>query len=507
MPDLHELLDRTTPTDLSPVDVGAVAMASRHRRSRRRARTLVAGVAALGLLAAGAVTAAHRPSDNGQQVTAAAPDTRTLTDGMGTWSRLPDAPVTGLRSLAPLSDGRLLAWGDERAGFVDNEDPGDVGLVAAVYDPDKRTWTAIDRPAVLDAIQLRSTLVAGDRLMAFGLADDGTFRGAVLDTDVGAWTAIPVLPDMKVTVDAVAWDGTTLTAVRTNPGEVGRVGTGGLPHDVSDPNDGVVTLDWRVKAPLTRRWDFGSQVWTDGTPPPLTMRIATGSAFDGRRLAIVGGTEGPPGTDDRSLTRSDGAIYDVASNTWQHVPDLPWAAADPDVAWIDGALVAAGGRADLNGEHPIARAAELDPDASAWTPLPSPPKHGAGVTWRSAWEHFDGGEPLVQTSSFVGDPAAPEGSVLLDSRWEATPTRTLHRWDGLLVASSDRIGNPGDSPFEIEVRRRPDDWVPVAKALFANRMAPGVAVKGDRIYVVGGLTGTAVEPDASAWVLDLSMTR
>jgi hypothetical protein len=283
MPDLHELLDRTTPTDLSPVNVGEVAMTSHRRRRRRRAGTLVAGVAVIGLLAAGAVTAAHRPSDKSHQVTAAAPDTRTLTDGMGTWSRLSDAPVIGLRSLAPLNDGRLLAWGDQRDGFGDNEDPGHAGLVVAIYDPSKRTWTSIARPAVLDAIQLRSTLLAGDRLLAFGTADDGAFSGAVLDTDAGVWTAIPVLPDVKVTVDALAWDGTTLTAVRTTPGELGPVATSKRPHDVSDPNDGVVTLDWRAKAPLTRRWALDGQEWTDGTPPPLTMRITTGSAFDGRR--------------------------------------------------------------------------------------------------------------------------------------------------------------------------------------------------------------------------------
>jgi hypothetical protein len=212
------------------------------------------------------------------------------------------------------------------------------------------------------------------------------------------------------------------------------------------------------------------------------------------------------------LTRSDGAIYDVDTDSWQHVPNLPWAMANPGVAWIDGRLVAAGGTAGLSldasdGDHPIARVAELGPDGKGWAPLPSPVKDGAGVTWPSASEHLDGGEPLVQTSSFVKDPAAPEGAVLLDNRWEATPTRTLHRWDGLLVSSSDTTGNPGDSPFEIDVRRSPNDWVHVAKAPFANRMAPGVAVKGDRIYVVGGLTGTAIKPDLSAWVLDLAMTR
>lgn len=511
MPDLQELLNRATPADLDPIDVGVIARSARRRRRNRNVATLMTGLVAVSLVAAVTATVVHRPGEDRQQVTAAAPDTRTLTAGMGTWRRLPDAPFSGATSTAPLKSGRLLAWSDERAAFGDNEDPGDAGLAVAIYDPDEEAWTAIDRSPVLDGIQYRATLVAEGRLLVLGMADDGTFRGAVLDTGTRTWTPIPDLVEIRVRLDAVAWDGTTLTVVRTDPGKVGRVGTSKRPHDVSDPNDGVVTLDWRVDGPVTRRWTFGSQTWTNGAPPQLSMRITVGSAFDGRHLAIVGGTEGPGGTNDGSLTRADGAIYNVATDAWRPLPELPWAATNPGVAWIDGRLVVAGGTPDLSLEpleEPIARVAALDANGTKWSPWPSPPRHGAGVTWPSAAEHLDGGEPLVEQSSFVGDPAEPEGSVLLDGRWEPTPTRTLHRWDGLLVSSSDTIGNPGSQPFEIQVRRGANDWMPAAKAPFGNRMQPaGVAVVGDLIYVVGGVTGTALKPDASAWVLDLSSTR
>ena len=76
-----------------------------------------------------------------------------------------------------------------------------------------------------------------------------------------------------------------------------------------------------------------------------------------------------------------------------------------------------------------------------------------------------------------------------------------------MVSTADRIGNGGDRPFDVRVRRGPGDWVPTAAAPFTARMMPGVRVVGDRLYVVGGLTGSNVEPDASFWVLDLSGTR
>ncbi len=105
------------------------------------------------------------------------------------------------------------------------------------------------------------------------------------------------------------------------------------------------------------------------------------------------------------------------------------------------------------------------------------------------------------------DPEHPGGDALLDGAWEATPTQTYEDWDGLIVSTPDRIGNGGNRPFTVRVRRGRDDWVATAEAPFTARMQPGVTVAGDRLYVVGGLTGPNIEPDPTLWVLDLSGTR
>lgn len=166
------------------------------------------------------------------------------------------------------------------------------------------------------------------------------------------------------------------------------------------------------------------------------MRITTGSAFDGRRLAVVGGTEGEMGTGDASLTRSDGAIYDIDSDRWDPLPDLPWAGVHPGVAWMDSTLVVAGGEPDLemgpdDGPDSLnARVVQLSDDGGSWVELASAPEFGATVSWPSAFELPGDGEPVVQQYSFIGVPSKPEGAALIDGSWEATPTESLHRWRG-----------------------------------------------------------------------------
>ena len=77
MPDITDLLDRTTPTDLAPVDVAAVARQGRRRQHRRRAAVVAAPVVVLAL--AVAVNAA-RTDDS---------DAVSVSDGEGTLPPLP----------------------------------------------------------------------------------------------------------------------------------------------------------------------------------------------------------------------------------------------------------------------------------------------------------------------------------------------------------------------------------------------------------------------------------
>jgi hypothetical protein len=510
MPELTSLLERTTPADLAPVDVAGIAAAARGRTRRRRIGAGLAAVAAVGMVVGVTVATSTHERRPTQTVVAVSPDTRVLTPGMGSWRRLADAPFPAASDLSVLSDGRLLAWGDERRQFGDNEDPGDAGLRIATFDPGQATWSDVAVPSGLSELTVSQVLVAADRLLYIGMDTSGVFSGAVFDADAGTWTEVPPLTDVKVDIGSIAWDGSTLVSVRTDPGKRGKVGVGSGPHDVNDPDDGTVTLDWRVDGPVTRRWTFGEDAWVEGEPPPLSARIAVGSAFDGTHLAIVGGTTGTAGTPDEALSRGDGAVYDVAADLWTTLPVLPWRAVHPGVGWVDGRLVVAGGdrSLELQPGSAVAAVAQLADDGAAWVSLPSSPRESAAVNGPTGSRPtVQGAAAIVRSDSHTFGPQQPQGSILVDGRWETTPTQTYDEWDGLIVATANRLGNGGDRPFTVEVRRGTNDWVPTAEAPFTARMAPGVTIVGDRLYVVGGLTGPNITPDASLWVLDLSTTR
>src|SRR4051812_330336 len=62
LPDLHDLLIRTTPTDLAPVHLGTIARAARRRSRRTRLLAASGGAAAVAALA-GVLAVAHPGAD------------------------------------------------------------------------------------------------------------------------------------------------------------------------------------------------------------------------------------------------------------------------------------------------------------------------------------------------------------------------------------------------------------------------------------------------------------
>jgi len=81
MPDITDLLDRTTPIDLAPVDVDGLARRGRTRRRRRRLAVVAAPAVVLAL--AVGVNAARTDHDDGRV---------SVTDGEGSLPRLPISP-------------------------------------------------------------------------------------------------------------------------------------------------------------------------------------------------------------------------------------------------------------------------------------------------------------------------------------------------------------------------------------------------------------------------------
>lgn len=258
MPELSTLLHRAAPHDGAPVDVDRIRRLTR-RRQQRRVRRGAGAVVVVVLGAFGGVLLAAPSGDEAvEQVTATAPDRPTVSEGMGTWTELPEAPFANVTDLVPLSDGRVLAWGSTVAGFISGPVTERAFPALAIFDPEADAWSTIDHPASLDSLHLLPVRFADDRLAVLGSIDgDGRFVGSVFDAETGDWTAIPALEELRVLADAVAWDGETLVVVRTALGEIGPVGTGFGPDTSAsvnaDPDDPAysTTIDFYVDTPQT----------------------------------------------------------------------------------------------------------------------------------------------------------------------------------------------------------------------------------------------------------------
>jgi hypothetical protein len=245
------------------------------------------------------------------------------------------------------------------------------------------------------------------------------------------------------------------------------------------------------------------------------LRFGSGVAFDGRRVAIVGGTtsvvEGaaaPASGHDPGVV-GDGAIYDLVSDTWSFVPATAASTAiHPQAAWtIDGRLVLAGGIDRLADPSPEPRSVSaFDPTAGSWAALPEPWDRGFRST--NPWQRFVDGVPAVLVAGTSEPSEHPRYGFLTAEGWKAAPTNRILPFGERLLALSATSGNPGDMPFALAVRAAAGTWVPGVEAPFGNRMDPVLVVVGDRLVVVGGYETSHLDPTASAWswVLEPSPT-
>lgn len=114
---------------------------------------------------------------------------------------------------------------------------------------------------------------------------------------------------------------------------------------------------------------FDGQTWSDGALMP-TKRDHLAVATDGRLLYAAGGRSG-----GRSLDAFE--VYDLASNRWRALRDVPTARSGFGAAFVAGRVVTAGGEAP----GIFANVEAYDPAAGTWSalaPMPTP-RHGHGV--------------------------------------------------------------------------------------------------------------------------------
>ena len=199
----------------------------------------------------------------------------------------------------------------------------------------------------------------------------------------------------------------------------------------------------------------------------------------------------------------DGALYDVASDTWHALPPGPAGRTHASLQWSDGRLLLGGGlgTADQRGDY-LADVWAYDPGTDAWEELPSAPEGGLAG---GAGTGYVAGETSAVTAESQGRARAghsPGGCWAPTDGSRPRPDGVLRMGD-LTVATSMGIGNPGDDPFGVQIRGGRDQWLDAATAPFANRMGGTVVGTADHLVIVGGMQGAGLELAGDAWVFDL----
>ena len=249
------------------------------------------------------------------------------------WRRIADAPTERQEVAAAVVGGKIYVVG----GLVSN------GATAAVeiYDPASDSWTA--GPPLPLALHHAMAAEQGGRLFVMG--------GFALSRGGAAVRDVFILEDGR-------WrDGPPLRRAR-GAGAAANVGgrivvVGGI---AGDRHVGPVEI-----------LDEGA--WHDGASIP-NLRDHLGAATQGSLLYAVGGRRGGDhfGTFD---------VYDLATDRWSQLPDMPTARSGNGAAFLADRVVSVGGE----GPRIFPEVEAYEPDARRWTRLPdlAVPVHGVGV--------------------------------------------------------------------------------------------------------------------------------
>jgi hypothetical protein len=508
VPEIQELLERTTPTTPPDFDVADLARRGRGRRRRAQVGTGLGVVALLAAAVAGIGQLA--PGGDQDQVVASRPPTGALAEAfaasdvpLGTWEQVADPPFSPRMGsfTGTASDGRVVVWGGSPSADGGGAEGGGVLTDGGVYDTESGAWEAIPAAPVSPRVSFHGTQLKGDRLMVLGSTDGARLTGAVYDLDSRQWTEIDPPPTIELPAEGIAWTGETLALVRFGSG-------------------GGVDTEAKYREPVVERWSYGTGTWENGAAPPLSSRFGASVAFDGERLGVWGGSRrdvaiGAEVKGEQLV--GDGAIYDVAADRWEPMAAGPLPPSMPGTAvWLEGGLALAGGVVeDPSGSSPlgnpltgmrfrhIVASAVYDPEARTWSALPDAP----GDRWVEemgvpfvAFESLE--RPLLGVDPRQSGPHPIHVYDALTRTWIEAPLRDLHELGGTLVATSRTPDNPDAGPFEVQVQVG-SVWEAATEAPFVNRMDAGVTVVDQGLLVVGGAEGPDLEITGNAWILRL----
>lgn len=247
-----------------------------------------------------------------------------------------------------------------------------------------------------------------------------------------------------------------------------------------------------------------SSYWTDLATLSTSLQEHAAVAID-TKIYIVGGLipEGDPV--DNVATVASVQVYDIPTDTWAPLADLPVTMNHPNLATVNGKLYILGGlSANVNGSFwGIGDSFEYDPATDAWATLPSLPEgtyRGSSVVVvygdliivaggvEQIEQILDGEQATVDTVSafdittkeWLSFPSLPEGR-------EHTGGAII---DDVFYLVGGRIHgelNKRDTVFKLDLTDLDTlEWTTAAGRMPTPRGGMSVAAIGDRIFAFGG---------------------
>jgi N-acetylneuraminic acid mutarotase len=306
--------------------------------------------------------------------------------GLGTWQRLPTAPIAPNTALTSVWTGKeMLVFGRQERRAEDGA-VLERANVAAAYDPGTKTWRRLPSPGPTGSFLRYSAVWTGKEMLVWGQGTREAF-----DPRTNRWRSLP---------------GSRLLAIHDGYGLVAWTGReligwgGGCCGDAF--SDGV------AYSPATNKWRALARSPLAGSQHPVGV-------WTGRELVVfVGGVDPDGHRWPARLARA--AAYDPRTNSWRRIAAAPSELGNAVAVW-DGREVLAGGLA-------------YDPATNRWRRLASAPVPGAAPVWTGTrlvdWASGRAYDPKADRWTRIA--AAP-----LARRGESTATwtgRALIVWTG-----------------------------------------------------------------------------
>jgi N-acetylneuraminic acid mutarotase len=301
---------------------------------------------------------------------------------VGTWQRLPSAPIAAPYIPTSVWTGtEMLVF-----GRVMSATPGGDFDVAAAYNPSTDTWRELpagpDREGSFEGHD--QTVWTGSEMLVWGITNKAfnplTNRWRLLrdpplywgGPEVTVWTGSQMIGwgggccDDNV-ADGLAYTPTTDTWEKLPSGPLaGRQAASGAWTGtevivVGGSAEGKVFSDAAAYNPITRSWRRLPKL-----PEPRTGATAT---WDGTEILVVGGRNGG--------LYADGVAYNPSTNNWRRLPAMEFPRDGHVAVWTGSQLLVWGGRTEQAGTTARPSHGEaFDPETDRWSPLPKSPLRG-----------------------------------------------------------------------------------------------------------------------------------